>query len=341
MYRHVLFWGLLASVAPSVYAAECDVSVVLQGDSVEFDPFNPEATQLSLEIVSNKAYTNVSVKFAGSLTSVYSDSASDTSTGGTVYSDATSNAAMLGASTLAGYPDYLIGNTTFTSTYFDSNTSTTFADVVTGANWISGGTNTYSLSVKPDSQSQNDTALSPLSQNTLTLPVIIEGTDGTTACAGVHNVTMAIHIPAKTTVSFSDANFSNVDGSLDAGTVGRDASVTKTSTLYIWSNATYRIKAVSENGGVMIREQGSGAAVNNSEINKLPYKLNFNTSPSFFIGRDDITAATSPIAAHESVDESATLVKGGKISIDFTTQDTGKRAGDYTDTVTISILPQL
>jgi len=326
MYRHILCLGLLTTAAQGVYAAECDVEIALKGDSVEFDPFSPEATQLSLMITPNQAHTNVSVKFASSIKSA-------------VFTDNTSDTPLLGASTLTGYPDYLIGNTTFTRTYFDSNT-TTFADVATNVNWPNTNPYSYPISVKPDSQSQSDTALSAL-ESTLTLPVIIEGTNGTTPCMGTHNVTMAINIPTRTAVSFSEANLSNDGGSLDAKTVGRDAAVSETSTLYVWSNATYKIKAVSDNGGVMVREQGSGG-VNDNEINKLPYKLSFRSASNFFLGKNNITATTgSPVASVLSADEGATLVKGGRIGITFTTIDTGKRAGSYTDTVTISILPQL
>lgn len=331
MYRRILCLGLLVSVAQLGYAAECDVGVVLQGGSVEFDPFNPGATQLSLIVMANKAYTNVSVKFAGSLRSVYSDATSDTPIGTTVYS------------TLEGYPDYVIGDSTLTSTYFNSdNQAGSYPEVVTGVSWANGSTNTYPILVKPNDQQGTETALSPLSQDTVTLPVIIEGEEGGADCAGTHTVTMTVDIPTKTTVSFSDANFSNVGGSLDAETVGRDASVTKSSFLYVWSNTKYKIKAESANGGVMVRNQGNGAPVNSSAINQLPYKLSFGTTSSFFLGRDDITSTTgAPVGSGESSDEGATLVNGGRVDINFTTQDTGKRAGSYTDIVTISIVPQL
>lgn len=300
MYRRILCLGLLGCFSQGVYAAACKVNVSLSASAVEFNPFNPVATELTLEVAHDgEDHTDVTVSFDHPLIGAPS-------------------------STLGTYRHYIIeydGTEVFDS---DDNT-TTFSTIASDDLTGGGSRSSYTLYVTPDSQPGNETALAALASGSVTLPVKVEGVDSSsTVCSGTENVTMNVSVPARRAVALSNS-FSSGDtsASLDAGTLG-STSVTQTSTLYMWSNTKYTISAESDNNGVMVRSGGSADAVN-----KLPYTLTFGTTTPFTLGEGDTTVTSS--------EEEPTIVNGKQINISFTTEDTGKRAGTYSDTVTVRI----
>lgn len=309
MYRRILSLGLLGCLSQGAYAADCVVGVALTGGPVVFNPFDPVSTPLNLEIsYSTERHTNISVKF------------------GTPYiQDGTP------ASSLSVFPHYIIENSANTEVFDSNDNVSTFPSLDTPKSLPTGGSLNYSLQVTPDSQTPTtDIAWPPLSSGSVTLPVVISGTGDTSGvCSGTHDISMNVKVEEKRAVALSnDFSTGSISESLDAGPVGT-TPVTKNSTLYLWSNTKYKISAVSTNNGVMVRTTGSTNAVN-----KLPYLLTFSTSTPFSIGGPE----GAPVAsATSNGDDTATPVQGKQIDIAFKTQDTGKRAGTYSDTVTITI----
>lgn len=303
MYRRILCLGLLSWVTQGVYAAPCNVNVSLTADSVEFNPFNPVSTTLTLQVTHNgEDHTGITVSFDHPLTGSPSSS-------------------------LGAYRPYIIENTSGTEVFDSNDNVTVFQDIDVARDLLSAvGTLSYGLEVTPDSQLGTDTALSALPSGSVTLRVKIEGTDNSSAaCSGTEDVSMNVSVPTEREVALSnDFSAGSTSEGLNAGTLGATA-VTQNSTLYIWSNAKYKISAESDNSGVMVRSGGSTDAVN-----KLPYSLTFGTTTPFTLDEGDTTVT--------SEEEDATVVNGRQINIGFTTQDTGKRAGTYSDTVTVRII---
>lgn len=303
MYHRILCMFFLISFSQGV-SATCNVTVGLVGGDVEFNPFQPDETQLTLQVSHNgENHTNLTVKF---------DS-------------------PVAASTLNTYRPYVIENASNT-TIFDSNDTATAFPFIDVARALTTGRQDYFIDVIPDIQAGNSTALGTLPSGSVTLPVTIDANDsGGVACSKTEQLTMNVSVPEERVIAVSNS-FSAANTPLALNSVEVNNTLeAKSSTLYLWSNAKYHIQATSTNGGVMVR---SGVGVDTTKaVNKLPYTLQFGTSTQFTLSSGDTTVA--------SVEEDATVVNGKQIAITFTPQDTGQRAGTYTDTVKVKITPPL
>ncbi|PID45264.1 MAG: hypothetical protein CSB47_09245 [Proteobacteria bacterium] len=336
MYRRILCLGLLGCFSQGVYAVDCDVDVSLKvvgGGSVEFNPFNVQPTNLTLTITHKSTnYTGVTVKFGLPLTVASSGS----------------------SSSLSGYPSYVIKNES-NGTVFDSDdvTTSTFPNINASAGEISNSSAElkYALSVEPDSQpNKTDRALAPLSGGSVTLPVIVEGVDGSsTTCSLTKNVEMPVSVVGRYAVAFSDSEFSSATpnaGVLKAGSLSKTSFNEKSAGLHVWSNVPYEIEASSSNGYMLrTKEKEGGAEIDYgddasaiSDVNKLPYTLTINTKTPIAIGGTELGNVVKKNESNGT--DGPTKVRGNTVDVVLRTKNVGKRAGIYSDTVTITISPK-
>lgn len=296
MRRYILGLILLMFNLNAFAAQPCDVGVSIEGGPALFNPFNPTSTPITLTISKTNSgnYNNLNIKFDNPLS----------------------------ASSLNNYPNYVIkiGSTT----YFD-NTATNFGNFST-QNLSFGTPLTFNLIFTPVSQSSNDLARGAMSGE-LEVPLNISGNCDNPSPS--KTIKIPVQIPTERNVALS-GSFSDNSASFDwdVGSVASNET-TQNQTLYLWSNALYKITASSANGGVMKRTDGSTNA-----INELPYTLKFGDSSSPILTLDQSAAPNTPVV---SAQQGRTIVGGQSINVQLTTQDTGKRAGTYTDTVTVKI----
>jgi hypothetical protein len=221
------------------------------------------------------------------------------------------------------FPNYKIKQ--FSTIVFD-NKSSGFGSFV-NQNLNNTGSITVNLTFEPTPQSSSDLALSGLTGE-VELPLSISA-DNCSSPTATQTIKIPVQIPTERNIALSN-NFSNTD-STSNWAVGNvtSALTTQNQMLYLWSNAFYKITASSLNGGVMKRTNGSTNA-----INELPYTLKFGDSSSPILTLDEAASPNTPVF---SAQQGQTAVGGKSINVQLTTQDTGKRAGTYTDTVTVKI----
>lgn len=198
--------------------------------------------------------------------------------------------------------------------------SVSFPIVSPGAN--DGAAN---LTALPVAQSALEIAFSPTGSQHIDVDVLFEVDGGL-------EIRRSVEIPVETvlrrtvalTDSFTMGDFGTIDGTNQ--TIDRK--------LFLWSNDGFKITASSLNGGIMLRDGGASGSV---EINSIPYTLVVATGSSVLLRLDE--SATANVVV-ETGPLDPTIVDGNQydIVVDIAADDgTGKRAGFYEDTVTLTI----
>lgn len=319
-YRHALAAAFLTCIAAPAHAVCSDVTAVevtvtssggTSRDRVQYDPFDPRGSDVFIA-------------------ATY-DGPCDGAHGARIHFPATGG-------TIADFPEMELrseAGVVYRTTADYTETAMRSAPFpVVGAGEQTG---TATLAASLVAQGTTETAFGPTGNGTLDIDAVFEVDGGAV-------VRKSLRIPVETvlrrTIALTD-NFAMgaTTGAADFGKVTASAAVISKN-FWLWSNANFRITAVSPTGGVMIRE---GAEADPSDINTIPYTLAI-ADP---VGGGQLLVLDGtalPGIARETPEIASTSVDGDvyDIRVDIAAGDGGgKRAGRYEDTVTLTVLPPL